>query len=47
MVRKIYIYTSEEAKRLCPKKKLPVIGEAAKSGSEKAFLDADADIVAD
>lgn len=47
MVRKIYIYTSEEAKRLCPKKKLPVISEAAKFGSEKAFLDADADIVAD
>ncbi|CAL9093661.1 auxin response factor 7-like isoform X2 [Musa acuminata AAA Group] len=44
MVRKIYIYTSEEAKRLSPKRKLPpVIGEVVKSGSKKALFDADAD----
>ncbi|XP_008795277.2 auxin response factor 7-like isoform X2 [Phoenix dactylifera] len=41
MVRKIYIYTYEEAKRLSPKAKLPVIGEAAKPGSKKSSSDAD------
>lgn len=41
MARKIYIYTSEEAKRLSPKRKLPpVIGEVVKSGSKKALFDA-------
>ncbi|XP_074589395.1 auxin response factor 7-like [Curcuma longa] len=43
MVRKIYIYTSEEAKRLSPKKKFPAIAEAVKLGSKKSLLDVDAD----
>ncbi|KAG6527953.1 auxin response factor 7-like [Zingiber officinale] len=43
MVRKIYIYTSEEAKRLSPKKKFPVIAGVVKLGSKKSLLDADAD----
>ncbi|KAG6476667.1 hypothetical protein ZIOFF_065912 [Zingiber officinale] len=47
MVRKIYIYTSEEAKRLSPKKKLAMMAEAIKLGSKKSLLDADADAGAD
>ncbi|KAG1369998.1 auxin response factor 7 [Cocos nucifera] len=41
MVRKIYIYTCEEAKRLSPKVKLPVVGEAIKPGLKKSSSDAD------
>lgn len=41
MVRKIYIYTCEEAKRLSPKVKLPVISEAIKPGLKKSSSDAD------
>ncbi|KAJ0960813.1 hypothetical protein J5N97_001314 [Dioscorea zingiberensis] len=40
MVRKIYIYTCEEAKRLPPKAKLPVLSEVIKSrGSKEAPSD--------
>ncbi|XP_008786460.2 auxin response factor 7-like isoform X2 [Phoenix dactylifera] len=41
MVRKIYIYTCEEAKRLSPKVKLLVISDAIKPGLKKSSSDAD------
>lgn len=41
MVRKIYIYTYEEAKRLSPKAKLPVISKATKPGLKKSSSDCD------
>jgi len=41
MVRKIYIYTCEEARRLSPKAKLPVLkGEEGVSKSADATADA-------
>ncbi|XP_073115853.1 auxin response factor 7 isoform X1 [Elaeis guineensis] len=41
MVRKIYIYTHEEAKRLSSKTTLPVINEATKPGSHESSSDCD------
>ncbi|KAG1331226.1 Auxin response factor 7 [Cocos nucifera] len=41
MVRKIYIYTHEEAKRLSSKATLPVISKATKLGSKKSSSDCD------
>uniref|UniRef100_A0A1D1XYX7 Auxin response factor n=1 Tax=Anthurium amnicola TaxID=1678845 RepID=A0A1D1XYX7_9ARAE len=41
MVRKIYIYTNEEAKRLSPRAKLPVPGGTVNSGSEQRLPSTD------
>lgn len=40
MVKKIYIYTSEEAKRLSPKRKLPVLAVAKPDSSRDTDMDA-------
>lgn len=40
MVKKIYIYTSEEAKRLSPKRKLPVLAVAKPDASRDTDMDA-------
>nr|XP_018682443.1 PREDICTED: auxin response factor 7-like [Musa acuminata subsp. malaccensis]XP_018682444.1 PREDICTED: auxin response factor 7-like [Musa acuminata subsp. malaccensis]XP_018682445.1 PREDICTED: auxin response factor 7-like [Musa acuminata subsp. malaccensis] len=42
MVRKIYIYTCEEAKRLTPRVKLPAVGKVIRPLPKKASCDADA-----
>ncbi|THU51327.1 hypothetical protein C4D60_Mb06t29850 [Musa balbisiana] len=42
MVRKIYIYTCEEAKRLTPRVKLPAVGKVIGPLPKKASCDADA-----
>lgn len=41
MVKKIYIYTCEEAKRLSPKAKLPPLSEIIKATPKKVSSDAD------
>lgn len=41
MVKRIYIYTYEEAKSLTPKAKLPVIGDAIKPDPKKLSPESD------
>ena len=41
MVKRIYIYTYEEAKQLTPKSKLPIIGDAIKPNPNKQSPESD------